>query len=148
MCLQKGYGWPAFIQGRPPEHPSQHPYLLFFDLRRSEDFIRVIGAVVAAHAYRVAWYPAQVFDAQHAVVLDCVNLSVDNLREPAVDGDDGAIFNSFGHAVAHHAGADGIGVVDFQGIEIAAREADRFAGVFDDMGFVGAGGGGRFFVKG
>ncbi|MCY1184753.1 hypothetical protein D9M73_254730 [compost metagenome] len=103
---------------------------------------------MATHAYRVAWYPAQVFNAQHAVVLDCVNLSVDNLREPAVDGDDGAIFNFFGHAVANHAGADGIGVVDFQGVKIAARQADRFAGIFDDMGFVGAGGSGRFFVKG
>ena len=148
MCLQKGYRWPAFVQGRPPEHPSQHPDVFFFDLRRSDDLVRVFGAVVAAHANRVARHPAQVLDAQHAVVLDGVDLSVDNLREPAINGDDGAVFDSFGHAVADHPGADGVGVIDFQGVEIAAWQANRFAGVFDDVGFVSAGCDGRFFVKG
>jgi len=69
----------------------------------------------------------QVFDPQHAVMLDGVNLAIDDLREPAVDGEEGAVFNLFGHAVADHARADGVGVVDFQGVEIAARQANGLA---------------------
>ena len=76
-----------------------------------------------------------------------VNLAIDNLRQSPVYGDDGAVVNFFGHAVACHANADGVDVFDFQGIEIAAGQADGLAGIFDDMGFGGAGRNGCFFIE-
>ena len=53
--------------------------MLLFDLGRPEDFIRVFGTVVTAQAQSIAGHAVQVFDSQHAVVLDRVDFPVDDL---------------------------------------------------------------------
>ena len=136
------------VEGGPPEHPAQYPDVLRFDLFGAEDFVRVGGAVVAAQAQAVAGDSVEVFDAQHAVVFEGVDLAVDDLGEAAVDGEDGAVFDAFGHAVADHGGADGVVGVYFQGFEVAAGQADGLVGNFGDVGFAAARCDGRFCVEG
>lgn len=81
-------------------------------------------------------------------MLNCVDLSIHNLGQSAIDGQDRAVFYAFGHAVTDHAGTDGIGVVDFQGVEVAAGQSDGLAGIFHNMGLAGAWGGSSFLVEG
>lgn len=121
---------------------------MLFDLRGPEDFVRVFDPVVAAHANCVAGHSVQVFDPQHAVMFDRVDFAIDDVLEPAVYAQEGTVFNSFAHAVADHAGTDGIGMSDFQGVEVTAGQSDGLAGVFDDVGFIGARCGGGFLVEG
>jgi len=90
----------------------------------------------------------QVFDTQHPVVFEGVDLAVDDLGQAAVDGEGGAVFYTFGHAVADHGGADGVAGVDFEGFEVAAGQADGLVGDFGDVGFGFAGGDGDFLVEG
>ena len=120
---------------------------LLFDLRRPEDLVGVFGAVVAAHAQAVAGHAVQVFDAQHAVVLYGVDFAVDDLGQTAVDGDDGAVFDAIGHAVADHVRADGVGVLDVELIEVGAGQAQGLVGVEDDVGFAVAVGDRGFLEK-
>ncbi|MNY81477.1 hypothetical protein D3C86_2230630 [compost metagenome] len=42
--------------------------------------------------------------------------------------------------------ADRIGMVDFQGVEVAFGQSDELAGVFHDVGFARPRGDGHFFV--
>ena len=120
---------------------------LLIDLRGAKDFVRVFGAVVAAQAQGVAGHAVQVFDAQHAVVFDGVDFAVDHLGQAAVDADDGAIFDALGHAVADHVCADGVGVADFQLVEVGAGRADGLFGVEDDVSFASTVGDRRFLEK-
>lgn len=46
--LQEGHRRPAFIERRPPEYPSQYPYILLVDLLGIEDLIWIFGFVIAA----------------------------------------------------------------------------------------------------
>lgn len=121
--------------------------MLRVDLFGAEDFVGVRGAVVAAQAQSVAGDAVQVFDTQHPVVLKRIDMAVDDLGQAAVDGEGGAVFDAFGHAVADHGGADGVAGVDFQGFEVAAGQADGLVGYFDDVGFGFAGGDGDFLVE-
>ena len=90
----------------------------------------------------------QVFDPQHPVMLKRIDLTINDLRQAAVDGEGGAVFDAFGHAVADHGDADGVAGVDFQGFEVAAGQADGLVGDFDDVGFGFAGGDGGFLIEG
>ena len=121
--------------------------VLRVDLVCAEDFVGVGGAVVAAQAQSVAGDSVEVFDAEHAVVFEGVDLAVDDLGQAAVDGEGGAVFDAFGHAVADHGGADGVVGVDFEGFEVAAGQADGLVGDFDDVGFGFAGGDGDFLIE-
>ena len=121
---------------------------LLFDLCGVEDFVRVFGAVVAAQAQAVAGHAVQVFDAQHAVVFDGVDLAVNHLGQTAVDGDDGAVFDAVGHAVADHVRADGVRVADVQVVEVRTQQADGLVRVLDDVGFAGTVGERGFLEEG
>ena len=102
---------------------------------------------MAAQAQSVAGDAVQVFDAEHAVVFEGVDLAVDDVGQAAVDGEGGAVFDAFGHAVADHGEADGVAGVYFQGFEVAAGQADGLVGDFDDVGFGFAGGDGDFLIE-
>ncbi|MNF39905.1 hypothetical protein D3C84_209000 [compost metagenome] len=80
-------------------------------------------------------------------MFDGVDLAIDNLGQATVNRQGRTVFNFLTHAIAAHQGADGVGVVDFQGVEVAAGQADGFLGVFYDMGFVGSRGGDSFFEE-
>ena len=103
---------------------------------------------MTAQPQPITGHAVQVFDAQHAIVLKSVDLAVDDLGQAAVDGEGGAVFDAFGHAVADHGGADGVVGVDFEGFEVAAGQADGLVGYFDDVGLAFAGGDGDFLVEG
>lgn len=145
--LKKRHRRPPFVQGRPPEHPTQHPDVLLFDLCGPEDFIRVLGAVVAAQSQGVARQSVQVLDAQHAVMFDGVDLAIDYLGQATVNRQGRTVFNFLSHTVTAHEDTDGVGVVDFQGVKVAAGQADGLLRVFYDVGLVGARGDDSFFVQ-
>ncbi|MNP62871.1 hypothetical protein D3C76_1582030 [compost metagenome] len=59
---------------------------MYFNLFCAEDFVGIATAVVAAQTQGAAWEAVQVFDAQHAVMFQGVDLAVDDLGQAAVDG--------------------------------------------------------------
>lgn len=113
-------GRAAFVEGGPPEHPAQDVDVLLEALVVGQEFVGVFVAVVAADAQAAAGSVVEVFDAQHAVVFEGVDLAVDDLRAAAVDGQDGAVLDDVDHAVANHIGSQGAvgGDVElFQGMQ-------------------------------
>ena len=139
--------WAAFVQGRPPEHPTQDPDVLRLKLFGAEDFVWVVGAVVAAQAHGAVGLAVQVANAQDAVAFDRVDFTVDDLCEAAVNGEDGAVLDEFFHAVADHVYANGLCRINVQEFEVMSGQAYALAGYFHDTGLLGVGVGGDFFIK-
>lgn len=113
-------GRAAVVEGGPPEDPAQDVYVLLEALIVSQEFVGMFVAVVAADAQAAAGAVVEVFDAQHAVVFEGVDFAVDDLRAATVDGQDGAVLDDVGHAVADHVGPQGTfgGDVElFQGVQ-------------------------------
>ena len=101
----------------PPEYPAQNPYLLCLHFSCVEKFVRVFQPVLAAQAQAVVGQAVDVSDAQHAVLFEGVDFTVDDLGQAAVDGDGGAALNSLGHAIANHGRTNGLLGADVHGLQ-------------------------------
>lgn len=99
------------------EYPADDLEALFEALLMVEVFVRVFTGVVAAHAQAAARTVVEVFDAQHAVVFDGVDFTVDDLGAASVDGEGGAFVDDVDHAVVDHVGAYRAVGVDAQGFQ-------------------------------
>ena len=71
--------------GRPPEHPAEDADA--GGLFGGEVFVRVFVGVLAANAQAAARGAVEVFDAEHAVVVEGVNLAVFDVGGAAVDAE-------------------------------------------------------------
>lgn len=108
---------PSVVKRGPPENPAQNPYLLRLYFCGVESFVRVFPRVLAAQAQAVVGQAVDVFDAQHAVLFEGVDFTVDDLGQAAVDGNGGAVLNRLGHAVANHGRTNGLVEADVHGLQ-------------------------------
>lgn len=82
--------------------------------------------IVAAHAQPTSRAVVEVFDAEHSVVFDRVDFTVDDLGAAFVDGEGGALLDDVDHAVVDHVGAQRAVGVDVEGFEGVQGDADAF----------------------